>query len=124
MGMMMWVWVLLPLAVLVGLIALAALWVGSRHNGLRTEGMSDDDQTVRYHVPEGQDPVAVAQALIERGFEVRTDVNAGMGERYVVVACPHGVADREPVRAAIASAGTSMSDPAPMPGAVRFTDER
>jgi hypothetical protein len=120
----MWVWVLVPLAVLVGLIALAVLWVGSRHNRLETKGMSEDGPTVRYEVPEGQDPVTVTQALIEKGYEVRTDLQDGMGARYVVVACPHGAADREPVRAAIASAGTSQVDPAATSHAIRFTDER
>lgn len=82
-----------------------------------------DDPTLRYKVPNGQDPVAVTAAVMKHGYAARLDEHGGTGERLVVVACPHGEADREHVREAIAEAGTSMDDPVPTRHAVRFVDE-
>jgi hypothetical protein len=84
---------------------------------------TDDDQTLRYVVREGQDPAVVISAVMERGFTARVDSEGGTGERVVIVACPNGESDREQVREAIAEAGTSMDDPALTAHPVRFVDE-
>ncbi|HWJ81843.1 MAG TPA: hypothetical protein VNS55_06370 [Nocardioides sp.] len=110
------------------LVGAAVLWVLLGLSGaalpIGGKGGRPGGPTVRYRVPEGQDPAVVATAVSEHGYEARMDEEGGMGERYVVVACPRGDADREPVRAAIAAAGTSMDDPAPARREVRFVDER
>lgn len=112
---------------LVILVGLAVLWVvvglGATALPIGRGSTTPNGPTVRYRVPEGQDPAVVATAVARRGFEARMDEEAGVGERYVVVACPHGEADREPVRAAIAAAGTSMDAPALTAHPVRFVDE-
>jgi hypothetical protein len=86
-------------------------------------GTAESDPTLRYRVPNGQDPVVVTTSVIKHGYVARLDEHGGTGDRLVVVACPHGEADREQVREAIAEAGTSVDDPAPTRHAVRFVDE-
>ena len=82
--------------------------------------------TVTYHVPDGQDPVAVLAHLREQGWDTHAaDPGDPLGPQAVVVACAAG--RRDDLRAAIASAPSSVSGDAssgPTPEAVRFGDER
>ena len=81
-------------------------------------------ESLDYVVPEGQDPAVVVAALRENGVEAAPDIGA---KQLVHVACaPTNGAERERVRAIIASIHTSAID-AGVPfdaGAVRFEDER
>lgn len=116
---LVWFAVIVVLAVVVWLVAgLAGMATPfNRRDAAETSG-----PTVRYRVPEGQDPVAVTTALAHEGFPSQLDY-AGGTDRIVVVPCPHGEQDREQVRAAIASAGTALEDASPEPRPVRFLDE-
>ena len=81
---------------------------------------SDEVETLRYRVPEGQDPAAVMAALRGKGFEPGGDID---DSQDVLVPCRTD-RDRERVRDAIAAAGTNMEDPRGRgPAAVRFLDE-
>lgn len=117
---LIWCAVLVVIGVLVWMIAGFA-GMATPFNR-RPRGEELEGPAVRYRVPEGQDPVAVTAALAHEGFQPELD-NAGGTDRVVVVPCPHGEADREHVRAAIAGAGTALQDSAPEHRPVRFLDE-
>lgn len=81
---------------------------------------SDDVDTLRYRVPEGQDSAAVMAALRGQGFEPVGDVD---DSQDVLVPC-RTERDRELVREAIARAGMNLEDEQGTgPGRVRFADE-
>jgi len=88
--------------------------------------MGSQPDTLRYAVPEAQDPAVVLTALAEHDIDAEPE-EAG-GESYVVVPRPGGVTDtaawREKVRAVISTADPSIFDRPDVPGPVRFTDEQ
>lgn len=81
---------------------------------------SEDVDTLRYRVPEGQDPAAVMAALRGEGFEPVGDID---DSQDVLVPCRTD-SDRERVREAIAVAGMNLEDEdGTGPDGVRFLDE-
>jgi hypothetical protein len=79
--------------------------------------------TLRYHVPDGQDPAVVTSALARHGYGYESEISAG--QQFVTIACPAG-ADRERprVRSVIGDAHrTSLEGPDFDPGSIEFEDE-
>lgn len=79
-----------------------------------------------YAVPPGQDTAVVLIALSDHGIQAQPDSEGP--DPLVVVPRPDDVGDttawRERVRAAIATADTSMLDPAEASHPIRFADEQ
>jgi hypothetical protein len=77
--------------------------------------------TLRYHVPEGQDPAAVMAALETEGYAAT--LSPGPATHEVLIPCESGVdRERAHVRAVIAHASLNMEgDPGDHP--VVFADE-
>jgi hypothetical protein len=109
---------------------LAMRRMGDRHAADR-ERVLAADHTLRYYVPEGQDPAAVLVSLSRAGFEASPDPR---DVHALTIRCPLGPEQREEVRLVLEreTANTlqgqekgSAGDPPP-PGAssVRFADER
>jgi hypothetical protein len=74
--------------------------------------------TLRYPVPEGQDPVPVVTALKDEGFDALAD-----GHEVVVKVPTDAERHRSRVREVIAAAPRNLEgDPSPSQG-VRFADE-
>lgn len=114
-----------PLLVIVVLLVLGLVAVRAMDRNRMVgedEAKRSDAETLRYHVPEGQDPVGVIAALHHVGLDAFEDRDSGF--RDVLIPCPAGKShDRERARAAIgqvsAEPGRGPHEPAP----VRFADE-
>ncbi len=116
---------IVPLLIVLGIVVWFLLNAGVFAASVREGevGTTLDPDSLRYPVPEGQDPAAVLAVLAEHGY--RAGVIDAHGERVVAIDRPSASdEDREAVRAVIAEAGTALQDAAPMPGPVRFDDER
>jgi hypothetical protein len=103
------------------LAAIAAL--RRRDEAVKSEAFSPAVGTLRYHVPEGQDPAAVLAALETEGYAATLAPSPETGD--VLIPCRSG-ADRERahVRAVIAHAALNLEgDPRDADHAVRFADE-
>jgi|tagenome__1003787_1003787.scaffolds.fasta_scaffold18647940_2 hypothetical protein len=124
-----YVLVILVVVVLVG-GGLALRQLGDRRQQDH-ERIVEAEHTLRYHVPEGQDPAAVLVALSRAGFEASADPG---DVHLVTIRCPIGPEQREEVRLVLEreTANTlegqergSVGDPPPPQAArVRFADER
>ena len=81
--------------------------------------------TLRYAVPNGQDPGAVVLGLDRAGFEAVPDATVGMPTEVLIGAPGGKVPDREEVRQVLAGLGqlNFEGDTAPVPKPVRFVDE-
>lgn len=97
-------------AAILGVVALSR-----RQNRRRAEVEDPTTPTLRYRVPEGQDPLAVLTAVRQAGYEVVTE------DDLVVVRA--GEEQRESVRATIEGAGINVENPTPPGHPVRFVDE-
>jgi hypothetical protein len=122
--------------VIVVVVALVAAALMLRRLGREREARHEDvmraPYTLRYDVPEGQDPAAVLVSLSRGGFEAAADpgnVNA------LTIMCPLGPEQREEVRVLLEretantlegqERGWRAGDPPPPEAArVRFVDER
>jgi hypothetical protein len=82
------------------------------------------EETLRYRVPDGQDPAVVMAALETAGH--RTAVEDEAGEKYLVISCPKGRdASREEARKLIEEADrTSLEGMKLATGRVAFEDEK
>jgi hypothetical protein len=120
------------LAVVVLLVAgVVALRRLGDHQQAEHERVAGAEHTLRYDVPEGQDPAAVLVSLSRAGFEATPDPG---NVHALTVRCPLGPAQREEVRLVLEreTANTlqgqeqgSHGDPPPPESArVRFADER
>lgn len=79
-------------------------------------------ETLRYHVPDGQDPVGVIAALHHVGFDAVEDRDSGF--RDVLIPCPAGKShDRERARAVIEQVPADPGRGPQEPARVRFADE-
>jgi hypothetical protein len=79
-------------------------------------------ETLRYHVPDGQDPVGVIAALHHGGFDAVEDRDSGF--RDVLIPCPAGRShDRERARAVIEQVSADTGRGPQEPARVRFADE-
>jgi hypothetical protein len=81
-------------------------------------------ETLRYRVPDGQDPAVLMSALEQAGF--RTAMDEQVAEKYLVVTCPHGrEQDRPEIRTLLEGAdSTSLEGPQVRTGRVTFEDEK
>ena len=115
---------LIPILIIVVVLVVGVLMVrqvARREMAVEEHAAEPDTDTLRYRVPEGEDPVAVVAALQAQGYEAVTDHRHGRQD--VLVVCPVSARqDREPVRAVIARAEANLEgDPSQHP--VRFIDE-
>jgi len=81
-------------------------------------------ETLRYRVPDGQDPTVLIGALDHAGYTA--DVAPEEGTKYLVIGCPGG-RDRERARVRNILAENHMASiegPSFSPGKVTFEDEK
>jgi hypothetical protein len=109
----------LLLVFLIGAIVLFVAFSRWMRDESRTEARlhSPDTHTVRYVVPDGQDPAALMSALARVGFTAVVD--SRRGEEIVIVACDES--ELATVRQVIERSGPVGSD-RPTPS-VRFLDD-
>lgn len=99
----------------------------ARHGKERTarqEQVAQAGDTLRYHVPEGQDPAAVLVALSQGGFEALADDG---DSHSLTIVLPLGAQQREEVRILLENEAGQSLDPQDhtVPDVpVRFDDER
>lgn len=82
------------------------------------------ENTVRYDVPNGQDPAAVLVALTRAGFEAELEPG---DSHALTIRMPMGAEQRDEVRTALENEARQTLDPQDdsVPGGpVRFRDER
>jgi hypothetical protein len=113
---------LLLIVVVLGFGAYAVVLMSRRQMQREDRAKRPDVETLRYHVPTGQDPAAVIAALHEEGFEAVEDHDAGFGQ--VLIPCLDGKdRERARARAVIGQAPLNLDgDPCDAPP-VRFADE-
>jgi hypothetical protein len=123
----------LAVAIVVGLVVLGIIWVlvsgaaagGSAKAAARHDSPLDPrTETLRYQVPDPQDPVVLLTALERAGYIVHLDESAGT--KHLTVVCPAG---RERERARIRSVigdndRLGLEGPQFNPGEVVFEDEQ
>ena len=117
------------MAILIWLVILAAVgWflVGGGLAALSGTKRRTDEagpaRTLRYAVPDGQDPAAVMAVLAPAGYVSK--LVEQVDTRVLVIARDDGERpDPEAVRAVILTAGTTLQDPALTSHDVRFLDE-
>jgi hypothetical protein len=116
--------VLVPVLVLVVLAALVIVAITTlrrRDDVVKAEALSPSTGTLRYHVPEGQDPAAVLAALEVEGYPATLAPAPAIDE--VLIPCRTGAErERGHVRAVIAHAALNMEGDAAH-HEVRFEDE-
>jgi hypothetical protein len=94
--------VLVPVILLIVVLVLA--WFAVQRFGRREIQRSDrlqnaDRPTLRYQVPEGQDPAAVLAGLRQAGYDASADSEPGPSSPTVIIGDAHGgEPDREGVR--------------------------
>jgi hypothetical protein len=94
--------VLVPVILLIVVLVLA--WFAVQRFGRREIQRSDrlqnaDRPTLRYQVPEGQDPAAVLAGLRQAGYDASADSEPGPSSPMVIIGDAHGgEPDREGVR--------------------------
>jgi hypothetical protein len=118
-------------SLLVLVLAVLAWWifstVGAGKAGKVAEQQDTTDprvETLRYRIPDAQDPTVLISALEQEGYTA--DLDDVRAEKYLVVACPAG-RDRERahVRSLIDGKDkTSLEGPEFNPGKVVFEDEK
>lgn len=89
----------------------------------RQEQVAAAGDTVRYHVPNGQDPAAVLVTLAQGGFEGHSDTG---DSHTLTITLPLGAQQREEVRVLLENEAGQTLDPQDhtVPGGpVRFLDE-
>jgi hypothetical protein len=121
-GVITGVVIVVIIALLLGGVLLAGR-TGARGARRRREAVLDADvETLRYRVPNGQDPAMLLAALTHQGFAaVAEPVREG---KDVVVSCPDGrERERDRVRTTIQDASDMGGSEWPRPGRVTFLDE-
>lgn len=123
----------LAVAIVVGLVVLGVIWVlvsgaaagkSAKVAARQDSPMDPRVQTVRYQVPDPQDPVVLITALEGAGYTAQLDESAGT--KYLTIACPAG-SDRERARIRSLIAETDrmgIEGPRFNPGEVIFEDEQ
>lgn len=118
------VFVLIPLVIIVGIAYVAVRWFRQDEARKHHEAVDHVVDSLRYHVPRGQDPAAVLAALRLEGYEATYDDEAAVPD--ILVLTPSG-ADRERarIRAVIAHDAPIDLEGHHMPEHdVRFADEQ
>jgi len=118
------VFVLIPLVIIVGVAFLATRWFRQSEQLKRREARAGAVDSLRYHVPPGQDPAAILAALQLEGYQaVRDD---GQTTQDILILTPSG-ADLERLRIRAVLAHESRlkleGDPTPADQEIRFADE-
>ena len=119
------VFVIIALLIVVGIIVLAGVRYLHRQARRQDEVKSTSVETLRYRVPEGQDPSLVVAALQKEGFEAIPDVQGAGASHDVLIPCADGVErHRAHVRSVIQGAEqiNFEGDRKQLPR-VRFADE-
>jgi hypothetical protein len=93
--------VFVPVILLIIVIVAAAL--AAKHFSARAVQHSDrlqrdDRSTLRYEVPEGQDPAVVLAGLRQAGYDASADSEPGPSSPIVIIGARGGGPDREAVR--------------------------
>ncbi|MEX0429314.1 hypothetical protein AB3X52_16970 [Nocardioides sp. DS6] len=118
------VFVLIPLAIVVAVAYVAVRWFRQNEVRKQQEAVGGVVESLRYHVPIGQDPAAILAALHLEGYEAVRDDD--MATQDILILTPSG-ADREraKVRAVLAHEAplNLEGDPKPRDYEVRFADE-
>jgi hypothetical protein len=114
------------IAIVVVLLVVGAMMLSrlGKDRAARREQITSAPHTLRYDVPDGQDPSAVLVALSRGGFEATSDPG---NTHAVTIMLPLGRKQREEVRVIIENEAGQTLDPQDdvVPGGpVRFTDER
>jgi hypothetical protein len=120
-------------AIGVGLVLLVIAWlvfssVSARRVKTAPERPSPAEpgiETLRYRVPQGQDPAVIMSKLDRGGYTATLDETGG--DKYLAIACPDGQAnDRPAIRSIIDSAHTTAIDSGADfdPGRASFEDEK
>jgi hypothetical protein len=118
------VYVLVILVVVALVIAGVLLSRLGKRNAALHEQVDSARHTLRYDVPDGQDPAAVLVALSRGGFEAVADP---VDQHVLTVMLPLGTGQREEVRVILENEAGQTLDPQDqhVPGGpVRFADER
>jgi hypothetical protein len=117
--------IIAPLLVIVVLLVLGVVAVRAMDRNRMTgedHAKRSGAETLRYHLPDGQDPVGVIAALHHQGFDTVEDRDSGF--RDVLISCPAGKAhDRERARAVIEQVSAEPGRGPHEPAQVRFADE-
>ena len=118
------VFVVVPLAFIVVVGVVAVRWFRQDDERTYNEATGHVVDSLRYHVPNGQDPAAVLAALKVEGYEAVYDDRAEVPD--VLILTPSG-ADRERAHVrAVLNHGTPQNlegDPQPAGRQIRFADE-
>ncbi|MEP9381644.1 hypothetical protein [Nocardioides sp. KR10-350] len=118
------VFVVIPLVIVVGVVWLAVHWFRQNELRKREEAVGGVVDSLRYHVPRGQDPAAILAALQVEGYEAVRDDQSPQPD--ILILTPHG-SDREraKVRAVLLHEAplNLEGDPMPSDHQVRFADE-
>jgi hypothetical protein len=123
----------LAVAIVVGLVVLGIVWVlvsgaaarGSAKAAARHDSSLDPGtETLRYQVPDPQDPVVLLTALEGAGYTVHLDESAGT--KYLTITCPEGhERERTRIRSVIGNTDRlGLEGPRFNPGEVVFEDEQ
>jgi hypothetical protein len=118
------VYVLVILVVVALVVAGVMLTRLGKDRAARHEEVAAAPHTLRYDVPEGQDPAAVLVALSRGGFEAVADP---VDQHMLTIVLPLGTQQREEVRVLLENEAGQTLDPQDehVPGGpVRFADER
>lgn len=111
------------LVVAVLIIVVALLRSGRRAEERKHQAQESPAETLRYHVPAGQDPAAVIGALASEGYDAVRDSDANTSD--ILVLCGAGKErERAHVRAVIEHVAPMDMEGNPMPPhPVAFADE-
>ena len=112
---------LIPVIVLLIVAAIGVagvVYLTRRQRAQAEEVTSPQTDTLRYRVPQGQDPVAVITALQRAGHDAVAD-----GDDVVVTCRGGGASEREQVRSVIEGAAVNVESDVVPGNRVRFADE-
>jgi hypothetical protein len=123
----------LAVAIVGGLVVLGIIWMvvsgaalgGSAKAAARQDSpLHPETETLRYRVPDAQDPVVLVTALDRAGYTA--DLGESAGTKYLTITCPDGREhERARVRSVIAETDRmGLEGPRFNPGAVLFEDEQ
>jgi hypothetical protein len=122
--------VLVPVILLVVVLVVVAIAVKQfgRRELQHSDRLQDPDRaTLRYEVPEGQDPAVVLAGLRQAGYDASADSEPGPSSPIVIIGERGGDPDREAVRRTLSELdGTNVvpeESASVKPSRVRFVDE-
>jgi hypothetical protein len=110
-------------------VAIALKQFGRRETQHSDRLQNADRPTLRYEVPQGQDPAVVLHELRKAGYDVSADSEPGPSSPVLIIGTPGGAApDREELRSTLDRLDSANIDPSADMAldrpSVRFMDER